>query len=89
MIVETVVVAGIIVLVKPDLLTVVIACGVPCVGVDIFVAVNANMLAGVTCVMPATLEGFSCSAAFDCRPIIFSPNRDRVLQAWIPSYHVR
>ena len=40
-----------------------------------------------TLVMPAPLEGFSCGATFDCRPMA-ALNCDHVLQAWMPSYQV-
>ena len=44
----------------------------PAIGVDVLMDVNVNAFAGaitVEFVMPAPLEVFNCSAAFDCRPM--------------------
>ena len=44
----------------------------PAIGVDALMDVNVNAFAGVITVefvMPAPLEVFNCSAAFDCRPM--------------------
>ena len=69
-------------------LTVVIISGLSGIDVDVLVEVNVNMFAGVKFDMTASMEGFGCRAAFDCRPMTSLKNRDRVLQAWMPSYHV-
>ena len=73
-----------------DALTDMILGVLPAIGVDVLMDVNVNALAGaitVEFVMPAPLEVFNCSAAFDCRPMM-ALGRDRVLQTWMPSYHV-
>ena len=72
-------------------LTVVIIRGVTRIRADALLDVNVNVFAGVmlevTFVMPAPIENFRCLAAFDCLPMA-ALDCDRVLQAWIPSYHV-
>ena len=73
-----------------DALTDMILGVLPAIGVDVLMDVNVNAVAGAITVefaMPAPLEAFNCSAAFDCRPMT-ALDRNRVLQAWIPSYHV-
>ncbi len=62
------------------------------IGVEVLADVNVNVCAAVMTAlvefpMPTTLEEFSCWAAFDCWPLAVL-NCDRVLQAWMPSYHV-
>ena len=64
------------------------------IGVEVLAGVNVNVCAAVMAdlvelPMPTTLriEKFSCWAAFDCWPL-GALNCDRVLQAWMPSYHV-
>ena len=74
-----------------SVLSVVVIGGLAGIDVDILVTMNVNMFAevmtGVTFATSTSLEAFSCWAAFDCRSM--APlNRDRVLQAWMPSYHV-
>ena len=66
--------------------------GVP-TGIDIAVLADVNVInvfTGVMLVefaMSATSKGFGCWTAFDCRRTAVL-NCARVLQAWIPSYHV-
>ena len=56
---------------------------------EVLADVNVNVCAAalVGFPMPTTLEEFSCWAAFRCWPLTVL-NCDRVLQAWMPSYHV-
>ena len=51
------------------------------------VVVRVGVMAEVKFATPAVAGGFSRCAAFDCRPMA-ALNRDRVLQARMPSYHV-
>ena len=61
--------------------------------IDIAVLADVNVInvfTGVMLVefaMSATSKGFGCWTAFDCRRTAVL-NCARVLQAWIPSYHV-
>lgn len=62
----------------------------PASDVDVLMDVNVNAFSGAITVefaMPAPLEVFNCSAAFDCRPMT-ALDRPSVLQTWMPSYHV-
>ena len=72
-------------------LTVVISVALCSIRVYVLLDVNVNVFAGVmlevTFVMPAPIENFRCLAAFDCLSMA-ALDCDRVLQAWIPSYHV-
>ena len=72
-------------------LTVVIIRGVTRIGADALLDVSVNVFAGVmtevTFAISASLDNFSCLAAFDCRSMAVL-DCDRVLQAWMPSYHV-
>ena len=72
--------------------TVVVIGDVAGICVDVLVEVNVNMLTGVMIevkfAISASLDGFSCWAAFDCRSMVALKNRERVLQTWTPSYHV-
>ena len=71
-------------------LIIVLISGLPDVVIDVLVDVTVNVFAGVMTVnfvMPAPLEGLSCGAAFDCRPMA-ALNCDDVLQAWMPPYQV-
>ena len=67
-------------------LTVVVISGLPGMDFDVLVDVFAGVMT-VKFVMPAPLEGLSCGAAFDCRPMA-ALNCDHVLQAWMPPYQV-
>ena len=71
--------------------TVVIIRGVTSIRADALLDVDVNVFAGVmaevTFVMPAPIDNCSCLAAFECRSMP-ALDCDRVLQAWMPSYHV-
>ena len=72
-------------------LTVVIIGGLCSIRVNVLVDGNVNVFAGGTTeinfVMSAPLDNFSFLAAFDRRSMA-ALDCDRVLQAWMPSYHV-
>ena len=61
------------------------------IGVEVLTDVSANAFAVVMIALEfpvsTPLEGFSRCAAFDCRPLALL-DCARVLQAWMPSYHV-
>ena len=61
------------------------------VGADMSTEVNTKVLAGVMTalefVISETFKEFSCWAAFDCWPLALL-DCGRVLQIWMPSYHV-
>ena len=68
-------------------LTVVLIVGLPGIGAGALVDVNVNVFTGLMSVKFALPALFICCSAFDCGPM---PALDcpRVLQAWMPSYHV-
>ena len=75
-----------------DALTGVIIDVVLGVGVEVLTDVTVNACAAVLTdlvefPMPTTLEEFSFWATIDCWPLAVL-NCDRILQAWMPSYHV-
>ncbi len=62
------------------------------IGVEVLTGVNVNVCAAamtalVEFPMSTTSEEFCCWAVFDWWPLAVL-NCDRVLQAWMPSYHV-
>ena len=68
-------------------LTAVLIGGLPGIGAGALVDVNVNVFTGLMSVKFALPALFICCSAFDCGPM---PALDcpRVLQAWMPSYHV-
>ena len=82
--VVVVVVMGVLVLV--EVIGTVLVEVVETILVEVVVA-RVGVMAEVKFATPAVAGGFSRCAAFDCRPMA-ALNRDRVLQARMPSYHV-
>ena len=69
----------------------VILRGLTAIAIEVFAAVNTTAFAVGISVLEfpviTSLEGFNRCAAFDSRPLALL-DCDRVLQTWMPSYHV-
>ena len=74
-----------------DALAVILRADLTNIDVDVLADVNAKVFAGVMTAFDFAMSGhpleFRCWATFDCPPMTVL-DCGRVLQTWMPSYHV-